>query len=527
MGYQSFGFLVFTAVTVLLYYILGKKCQKWVLMAANIVFYAIAGLEYIPFLAVTLLTSYFCARTIGKIYCDTDEKLKQCANAAEKKEVRNASKAKARRCMLIGILVGLGILIVDKYTAFAVENINGLLSLFGFGQIELFRFIVPLGISYYTFMAVSYVLDVYWKRYDAEKSLLTYAVFLSFFPHITQGPIERFNRFKPQIENGVSYDSKNILYGSQLMLWGLFKKLVIADRLGILVSQVYNGYNEYTGLIFVVATVFYAIQIYCDFSGCMDIVGGVAEMLGITLEKNFNHPFFSKTIPEFWRRWHMTMGEWFKDYIFYPLSASGFMKKTKKLLKGKGWKRAEELFTVCMPILVVWCVTGLWHGASWNYFLWGMYFALVMMLGNIFSDFNAKLPGKLGWKTDNFSWRLFQMLRTFAVCCIGRVMPRAQDMSAAMEIYKRTFQNATTEIFFNGDIYKYGLDRQNMTIVLLAIGILWVVDLMQEKMKIRDELAKQSLPFRWIVSISAVLIILVFGIYGPGYDATAFIYGRY
>lgn len=531
MGYQSFEFLVFTFVTVLLYYLLakifGKRVQKWVILAANMVFYVIAGLEYMPFLAATLLMSFFCARIISRVYKRGDELLKQCADAAEKKQVRTASKKQARVCMLIGILIPLAVLIVDKYTGFVLSNVNRLLAVIGLQPVTLFKFIVPLGISYYTFMAVSYVLDVYWKRTEAEKNFVFYAAFLSFFPHITQGPIQRYSRFKPQIENGVDYSSKNIVYGCQLMLLGLFKKLVIADRLGIFVSKVYDGYDQYTGLIFVVATVFYAIQIYCDFSGCMDIVGGVAEMMGITMEKNFNHPFFSKTIPEFWRRWHMTMGEWFKDYIFYPLSTSRYMKKTKKWLKGKGWKKAEDLFTTCFPVLVVWCVTGLWHNASWNYFLWGMYFAMVMVLGNVFSEINANLPVKLGWKTDTFSWRLFQMMRTFVICGIGRVMPRAPGMRAAFEIYKRTFQNVSLDLFFHGDLFKFGLNQYHMTVVLLAIMLLWGIDLMQEKMKIRDELAKQMLPFRWCVSILAVLIILIFGLYGPGYDATAFIYGRY
>ncbi len=531
MGYASFEFLVFTFATVLVYYlaakIFGKKIQKWVLLAANIVFYVMAGAEYVPFLAATMLTSFFCARGISGVYGKTDARLKECADAAEKKAARAEGKKQARRRMLAGILIPLAILIVDKYTGFTVENLNALLGLLHVQPITMFKMIVPLGISYYTFMSVSYVLDVYWKRMEAEKNLVLYAAYLSFFPHITQGPIQRYVRFRPQIENGADFNGKNIVSGSQLMLLGLIKKLVIADRLGLFVSTVYNGYNQYTGLVFAVATVFYAIQIYCDFSGCMDIVGGVAEMMGITIEKNFNHPFFSKTIPEFWRRWHMTMGEWFKDYIFYPLSTSGFMKKTKKKLKEKGWKKAEELFTSCFPVLVVWLITGLWHNASWNYVVWGLYFAVVMILGNVFAGINEKIPRKLGWKTESFSWRLFQMVRTFTICAVGRVLPRAKDLGAAIEIYRRTFQDISPAIFVQGNMLNYGLDEYNLTVALIAILVLWVIELLQEKMHVREELAKQILPFRWAISIAAILIIVIFGMYGPGYDATAFIYGRF
>lgn len=159
--------------------------------------------------------------------------------------------------------------------------------------------------------------------------------------------------------------------------------------------------------------------------------------------------------------------------------------------------------------------------------VWGMYFAVVMMLSNICVGINAKIPAKLGWNTDCFSWRLFQMTRTFVICCIGRVMPRAKDIGAAIEIYKRTWQNATPQVFFDGSLYKYGLDQTNMTIVLFAIALLWCIDLLQEKIHIRETLAEQNLPFRWAVGIGAVLLILIFGIYGPGYDVTALIYGRY
>ena len=525
MSYQSFSFLLFSAIVVLLYYVCPKKFQKYILLAANIFFYVYAGAKYLPFMASTLLATFFAGKSMGKIYAKEALLLKECANVAEKKQVKAASKAKAKKSLTLSLIVAVGLLVVCKYTTFALSNVNGILSAVNLPQLEMFKMIVPLGVSFYTFMAVSYVLDIYWKRYKAEESFLNYAVYLTYFPHVVQGPIDRYNRFIAQIPNdGISFDGAKVTSGAQLVIWGLFKKLVIADRLNIFVGEIYGDYQDYAGLILIIATVMFSIQIYADFSGCIDIVSGVSEMLGIKLQKNFDHPYFSKDIPEFWRRWHMSLGEWFKDYIYYPISVSKLVKKVKKTSKSK---KFSELFASCFPIFIVWITTGTWHGASWNYVAWGMFYAAIMIAGTVFEPLCKKFNEKMGIDTESFSWKFWQMARTFIICCIGRVFFRAPGLKAALKIFISMFSGLHMKYVAGDAIFNYGLDWENLVFVIFAIMILWAVDMLQEKMSIRQELQKQGIIFRWLILFLGIFAVIIFGIYGPGYDASTFIYDQF
>lgn len=528
MSYQSLTFIAFSAIALLLYYICGKKLQLWVLAAANLAFYAFAGLKYLPFLLVTMVTTFFAGRAIGAVYEKGDKKLAECTEAAEKKVIRAASKKKAKRILLLSLAVAIALLAVCKYTGFVISNLNSILSSFGVKPIGMFKVILPLGISFYTFMALSYVLDIYWKRYKAEKNFLLYAVYLSYFPHIVQGPIDRFNEFKEQVSGGIALKYENITYGAQLAIWGFFKKLVIADRIGMFVSEIIDNHKEYSGIWIMLAIIVYSIQIYADFSGCIDIVSGVSQMFGITLRKNFNHPYFSKTMGEFWRRWHISLQEWFKDYIYYPVSASALTKKVKKYFKNKEKKRAEELFASCFPVLVVWLITGIWHGASWIYVAWGLFHASLLIGSQVFEPLFKKLTAIFKIDTENFGWHFWQMLRTFALCCIGRVFFRASGIKNALSLFKKMLLELNPTSLFSAEIVdKIGFGAENMVISLLAIATLWVVDMLQEKMCVRETLAKQNLIFRWAIIFVGLFAIIILGIYGPGYNASSFIYEQF
>ena len=522
MSYQSFGFLAFSAAVVLLYYILPKKLQKFVILAANLAFYYFAGLKYFPYLAATLLVTYFCGRGIGRIYEKEKALLAECSVPAEKKQVKAQSKSKAKRILALSMIVVLGLLIVCKYTMFVLDNVGNFVDL---SALDGFRMIVPIGISFYTFMAVGYMLDVFWKRYEAEKSFLNYALFQTYFPHIVQGPIGRYNRFIAQLPaEGVAFDATNVAHGAELALWGLFKKLVIADRLNLFVSEIYGNYQNLSGLILFIATALYSIQIYADFSGCIDIISGVSQALGINLTKNFNHPYFSKTVSEFWRRWHISLGEWFTDYIYYPVSVSKLVKKVKKNSKSK---RFSELFAACLPIFVVWLITGIWHGADWKFVAWGLYYAVIMIVSVICEPLMEKAKKLLGVNDQLFSWKLFQMVRTFVICTFGRVFFRADGIHQAMEFFERMFSGLHTKYILEDNLFTYGLDNKNFNFALVSIGVLWIVDLLQEKFSVRQELQKQGTIFRWIIILAGIFAVLIFGVYGPGYDASSFIYEQF
>ena len=529
MNYQSATFLIFSAVVLAIYYLFPGKLQKYVLLVANISFYYIAGIEYIPYLLATMLATFFGGRIMGKIYETEKAKLKLCENVAEKKKVRALSKRKARIVLFFTLLVAVGLLVVSKYTMFILSNVNMFVTI---PSLDTFKIIVPLGVSFYTFMAIGYILDIYWKRYTAEKNFAVYATFLSYFPHIVQGPIDRFNEFKAQlpIDKKVKFDGATLTSGAQLVIWGFFKKLVIADTLGVFVNSIYDSYQNYYGVILAVATIAYSIQIYADFSGCIDIVSGVSEMFGIKLRKNFDHPYFSKTMPEFWRRWHISLGQWFTDYIYYPVSVGKLVKKVKK---NKINKRFGELFASCFPVAVVWMITGIWHGAAWKFVAWGVFHAILIILSIVFERINEKTTKVLRIRTDCFSWELWQMFRTFTLCCIGRVFFRASSLSASLDIFKNIFASFKSLDFgisfikpsaiFNN----YGLTKDQIIFLALAILVLLAVDIMQEKMKLRETLAKQNLIYRWAIVIAAILVVLVFGMYGPGYDASSFIYEQF
>lgn len=556
MSYQSIPFLLFSAIVLLLYYVIGTKRQKWVLAAANLFFYAVAGLQYLPFILVTLLATYFTGKKIGSIYDQADASLAGCTTPAEKKAVKTAAKQQAKRVLLIGMLITIGLLAVCKYTAFVMTNINGLLAAFGLKQMQVFRMILPLGISFYSFMALSYVLDIFWKRYKPEQNFLNYAVYLTYFPHVVQGPIDRFNEFNAQIKDGVPFDTKNLVYGSELMLWGFFKKLVIADRLDPFVSHVFTNWSQCSGGILFIAMLAYSVQIYADFSGCIDIVTGVSEMFGIKLRKNFNHPYFSKTMGEFWRRWHISLQEWFKDYVYYPVSASGLLRKVKKHYNSKNNPRGAELFSSCFPVVVVWMITGIWHGASWNFVIWGIYHAILLVSSQIFQPSLKKVTAVCKIKEETWLWKFWQMARTFLLCGFGRIFFRtatlpdafgylakmftdfsvkevALPLAGVLQTLKQEFAGGSIRLFLisvrtmlNTDT-GFGITPANIAMAIVAICVLWCVDMLQEKYSLREELSRKKLWFRWLIIFAGLFAVLIFGVYGPGYDAKNFIYEQF
>lgn len=526
MSYQSFTFLLFSCGVLLAYYLAGRRYQQWVLAGANLIFYLCAGAEHLPFLLGTLTATFLAGKAMGRIYQRYDEKIAACTVPSEKKVLRAEAKQKAKRVLLGGMFVTLLLLALCKYTGFAISNLNLLLGALGIPQIELFRMILPLGISFYSFMALSYVLDVFWKRYPAEQNFLTYAVYLTYFPHVVQGPIDRFNEFKKQIQEGVSFQYQTVLFGAQLTIWGLFKKLVIANRLGIFVDNILDRWESVYGIMLVLAFAVYSIQIYADFSGCIDIVTGISEMFGIRLRQNFNHPYFARTMGEFWRRWHISLQEWFKDYVYFPVSASSLVRNVKKRCKTANKPKIAELFSACFPIFVVWMITGIWHGASWNFVLWGIFHAIILIGSHILEPFFRRFSQRIRLDTENFGWYFIQMCRTYIICCVGRVFFRAPDVAAAFGIFRRILTAPIVTGLFNSSEF-YGLDTANAIVAGLSVLVLLVVDMLQEKIPLRETLAKQNTLFRWAIILAVLFSIIIFGIYGPGYNAASFIYEQF
>ncbi len=529
MSVTSAGFLLFLLAAFCLFYLFPVKRRWVVLLSASIVFYVLAGaVEFLPFILFTSVLVWGCAARIGKLYEEQEQKLSEAGtDRALKKELRETYKKRARRWMLLALVLGVGILCETKFAGHVVMYLNRALSAGGSAlQFGVSWILVPLGISYYTFSTVGYLLDVYWKRYRYEPNFARFFLYAIYFPHIIQGPISRYSQLGQELKKELCFDSSRIVSGMELMLWGFFKKMVIADRLNIFVSAVFDG-GEYAGCIFLVAAVFDAFQIYTDFSGYMDIMRGASQIFGVGLESNFDHPFFSETVPEFWRRWHITLGGWFRDYVYFPISVSGWYKKLSKRSKERLPDLMSRLLTVGIPMMIVWILTGLWHGTGKTYLCWGIYYGVLITISGAFAPEFEKVNHALRIRTDCFSFHLFRKLRTF--CCFvgGRLLTSPGSLRRTLLIVRTIFCGFAPWALLDGSLYLFGLNAANFWLGVICLVILWGVSMMQERFSIREKLREQNVVFRWAVIYLAIFAILIFGVYGIGYDASQFIYENF
>lgn len=531
MTFVELNFLIFIAVTALVFYICPVKFRWLVLLASSLVFYGIAGVEYFPFIFVTSFSVYLAGRGMGRIYENMDRTIAEGEyDRKEKKALKDAAKKKCKKILVLLLILNVGILAVIKFTRFAVGPLNSLFGLLGADtHFNAAWIIVPLGISYYTFSSLSYLLDVYWKRVDYEKNYARFLLYAIYFPHILQGPIERYGKLGQRLKQELRFDYDRFCKGMQLIVWGFFKKLVIADRIDIFISGVYDDYRHTSGAMFLVAMILDVVYIYADFSGCMDIARGVSQMFGVELDLNFDHPFSAKSVTEFWRRWHMTLGGWFKDYVYYPISTSDLVKNIGKACKKKelpDWL-SRSLVTV-IPVTVTWVLTGLWHGTGKTYLAWGIYYAFMIFMSVTFGDSFKALGEKLNIKMDSWSFGVFRMVRTTCIFAGGRLLTRPGTLWLSKYALKTTLTDFKIWTLFDGTLYQYGLDEAGFRLAIIAILIFGIISILQLRgVSIRDSIGRQNIVFRWAVYLLAIFAVIIYGIYGPGYDAASFVYMAY
>lgn len=532
MAFVSGTFIVFLLITCFIYFIVPKKYQWIVLLIASYIFYVFSGLKLLFFLLLTTAVTFITGRQLGAVNKKTSDYLeinKKNITREDKKEFKNQQTKTKRRILLIAILVNFGILIFLKYFNFLAGNVNSVLSIFTNNtKIPVLNLLLPLGISFYTLQSVGYVVDVYRGKYKPDNNIARFALFMSFFPQIVQGPIARYDQLAHQLfeEHNFKYD--RVAQGAQLILWGFIKKLVIADRLAIIVDPIFNNYQNYGGILLFIAAAGYGFQVYADFSGGMDIARGAAQILGIDLVLNFERPYFARSISEFWRRWHITLGSWMKDYVFYPLSLSKqFSKLGKATRKILGNYIGKKLPTF-LSMFIVFVLVGVWHGSSWKYVGYGIWNAVIIVSSILLEPFYIYLAQKCHINTECFSWRFFQMIRTFFLGSLGRYFSRGLSFMVAIDMMKRTFTEFNPWVLFDGTLLNLGLDIYNILIIIFMIIFMLFVGILQEKgIHIRQTLSCQNLYFRWMVYVGAIVLLLVIGIYGPGYSATEFIYQQF
>lgn len=500
MQFNSVQFMVFFPIVIAIYFLIPQKARGTWLLIASYYFYMGWNARYALLIGTSTLVTYLSGILIS---------------AFSKGDLKN-SAVKRRVTVMICIVLNLGILAVFKYGNFAIETINTLLEVFNISIIQRkIDLLLPVGISFYTFQALGYIIDVYRGDVEAEKNFLRYALFVSFFPQLVAGPIERSKNLLKQmqeIENINVWNARRITSGAILMVWGLFMKMIIADRVGLLVDHVFDNYRMYGSTELILAAIGFSIQIYCDFGSYSTIAIGAAKIMGFELMENFNAPYFSRSIRDFWSRWHISLSTWFKDYLYIPLGGNQ---------KGRVHKAVN--------IMIVFLVSGLWHGADWSFVVWGGIHGAYQVIADLSNGAKMKLERILKIKTDCMSWKLLQTFVTFALVVFSWIFFRSDTITDALRFCKRILLKPTPWLLFNGGIYNLGLNRVEMNILVISIMLLLLVDLIRffRKQTIDAFLFEQNIWFEWFAVVLLIVMIFVFGKYGAAFDAKQFIYFQF
>ena len=483
MQYNSWLYLFpFLGGSIILYYLIPVKCRWIGLLFSSLLFYILAMKNLVAVVLFTTATIYLGARTIEEFNEQFKLKKKELDRAA-RKELKSKITKKNRYVIALLCVINFGILFITKYFNFFGENINALFhALHISAQIPFLDIFLPLGISFYTLSAISYVTDVARGVCKAEKNYFRLLLFLIFFPIITEGPISRYGQLGEELKAEHHFDYKQFCFGAQLIVWGLFQKVLLSDRVNMYVRAIFANHEKYSGFPVIMAILLYTFQLYMDFAGCINIARGSAQLFGITLEENFKRPFFATSVNEFWRRWHMTLSGWFREYVYIPLGGN----------------------RVSMPrhilnLLIVWVLTGFWHGAAWNFILWGLYYGILLILEKyIFAPLLKKLP------------KAARHIYTMLLVMFGWVLFSNTDFGS-MRTYVGTLFGIGTKGFLDLAFFYY--IRNNL--IILIMGVLCATPLIRNYIvrcsRKKPEVTSAVLLLLGILSIA----FLVYGTYNP------------
>ncbi len=489
MEILSIAFLLFVMAGVIFYYIVPKSWQWKVLLLWSVFFYLSASAKAVMFLTISVLTTYYAGIWIEK---------------------REQNK---KTILIITVLCNVLLFVFLKYVTIESGIFSWLLHKRGIEwDSAAFQGLIPMGISFYTLMAVGYVADIYHKKIEAEKNLAKYTLFLIFFPHILQGPIGRYQELKTELFSVKNWNGRRCISGMELMIYGYFKKMVLADRAAIFVNQVYGNADLAGGCEIYLAGILYSIQLYMDFSGCVDISRGVSQLYGIRLSENFNHPYFAVSVKDFWRRWHMTLSSWLRDYIYIPLGGNRHGSIAKYL-----------------NLLLTFSVSGIWHGKGLHFFVWGLLHAVYQIFGEILLPIRTWIKEKLQISDHTFGTKLLQVFITFHLVNFAWIFFRIESVTGALYMIRNMFTRMNPWAFFDQSLYGYGLGARDFTLLFLGITGTFLIELIQYKKPayLTKKFHEQHGCFRYGVVMFGIFSIIIFGIYGMGYDPGEFIYGQF
>ncbi len=489
MVFNSLDFLIFFPIVALIYYLVPHKVRHIWLLAASYYFYMCWNASYALLILFSTLITYGSGLLLEK------------GRRKWKKTV-----------VFLCVAINLGILAYFKYFNFLIESLNSVMEgwhvEFSIAKIDI---LLPVGISFYTFQALGYILDVYRGEVKAERNIFKYALFVSFFPQLVAGPIERSKDLLSQFKEKHYFSLEQTRDGLMLMMWGYFLKMVLGDRIAVLVDAVYANPEARPGFYIVIATILFAFQIYCDFGGYSTIAMGAAKVMGFQLTDNFDSPYLARSVAEFWRRWHVTLNTWFRDYVYIPL--------------GGNRKGRVRKYLNC---LIVFGLSGLWHGAEWSFVIWGLLNGVYQVIGSLLKPLRDKLVTCFGLNRSSFSHKLYQTVITFVLVDFAWLFFRADNMTVALQMLDSVWHADNLHIIADGSLYRLGLEWKSYMIMMLSIVVLLVVDCLKYcGISVRQFIYKQELWFRWMVYIAGVLIILIFGMWGAGYNEQGFIYFQF
>ena len=485
MNIISLGFLCFCAVSLIVYYVLPERIRWTALLAASAVMVLCVSRFGFVFILLSAASLYAAGRAF---------------------ERRDAEKKSKRPVLLGAIGFNLGVLLLLK---FIPEGLTIVDRAFGSSlsviRAPIHKYLLPIGLSYYTLQAISYLMDVYWGRIAPEKSFARLLLYLSYFPLLVQGPIHKYAKLSDGLFQPKRFSAKNLQFGVQLMLWGYFKKLAIADNAAPYVSQIFYEGGEITGLPVFIGLAFYGIQLYCDFSGGIDIVRGLSQCFGVELSENFRQPFFSRSLAEFWRRWHISLGDFMKDYVFYPFSLSKSAAKIKKMLKGKVSRKTSGRILAAIGNLLVFTLVGVWHGTGSKYLGWGLYNGLILIFSSLMVDAYAAGLKACRIEKNSAAWQAFSLVRTFFIVTVGWVFDVADHAWGAILLFLKMF------IPYSGTIDAVmppfrSLAALGFCAILLAVGLI-----REKNISIREALCKKPLVIQIALWTALIQLTACFG----------------
>lgn len=529
MQFTSFAFILFAAITLLLYFTVMKKRQWWLLLAASYVFYFFVGAQYLIFILYTTAVTYLTAVWMQK-RADAEERYvlenRDRMEKAERKTFRAREKKRRFAILIAGLCLGFGMLSVLKYTGFVLDGVNSILRMAGQNTVRIPSLLLPLGISFYTFQSMGYLIDVYRQKARAERNPARLALFVSFFPQLIQGPISRFGELEGQLFGEHRFEGFSFRAGLCRVVWGYFKKLVVADTAMIAVKELLTNDATYSGVYVILLILLYSVQIYGDFTGGIDITIGLSQMMGIRLAENFDRPFSSRSTKEYWRRWHKTMGSWFTDYVFYPLSVCNPMQRFSKWSRAHLGKAVGKRLPVYLATIVTWFLTGLWHGAGMNFIVWGLLNCAVILISQelqpLYDRFDARFPKLVASRV----WEKWQMVRTFLLMGLIRSLDCYRNVGRTFRLWGSIFTTPNYRELFTGGLTSFGLTVGHWCVILGGVLLIWAVSRAGRETPVRERLARR--PILLCLSLcTLLLLILIFGAYGIGYDASQFIYNQF